>query len=695
MLESALNLARRGWFVFPCQPRGKSPLTEHGYKDASKDVATIRAWAEQYPDANIGIDCGRSGILVLDVDGPQGDDSLLDLGVAFPDTVTVRTGKGRHYYFKSNGKNYKNAVSIKPGLDIRTAGGSVIAPGSTHANGNAYEFVKEQPLAEIPEWLEELLQPFERKSDTSAALSPDENKQKTDTETIAEGTRNVTLTGIAGTLRARGLSFESIFAALQAENARRCKPPLPASEVRSIAESVSQYELTGDLFNHTDLGNAERLVHYFGKNFRFCHEWNEFLVWTDQVWKTDTHNSIVLRARETTRRMYEEAYQLKDEDERKALATWALRSETRNKITAMIDLAKSLVPIKTDKLDADPLVMCALNGVVDLTTGELVDFERERYLTKQVPVEYDQDAKCERWLSFLSEIMDGNQALVEFLQRAIGYGLTGSIKEQCLFILHGSGANGKSTFLDVVMHLLGDYSLQTQPETIMQTRKVAGQASPELAGLPGIRFLCTIESSENRKLNESLIKQLTGGDRILARNLYSDYFEFMPEFKLWLASNHLPTITGTDHAIWRRIRKVPFLVTIPEDDQDKELPAKLKNELPGILAWAVQGCLEWQRRGLDPPMEVLKATTEYRSEMDVIQGFLDDCTDADPEFPTPIAQLYQVYERWCEQNGEKSLSQRILGRKLRERGLQEKRTPAARCWQGIIINDEWTAKINE
>jgi putative DNA primase/helicase len=263
----------------------------------------------------------------------------------------------------------------------------------------------------------------------------------------------------------------------------------------------------------------------------------------------------------------------------------------------------------------------------------------------------------------------------------VGYSLTGDTREQVLFLLHGSGANGKSTFLEVIQALLGEYALQTPAETLVQKQ---GEGIPnDVARLKGARFVAASETEEGKRLAEGMVKKMTGGDVLTARFLHQEYFEFKPEFKLFLATNHKPLIRGTDHAIWRRIRLIPFQVQIPDAEKDKALPEKLKAERSGILTWALEGCRSWQQEGLSTPAEVLQATEAYRDEMDILKDFLESCCIEKAEAEAKVSDLYAAYVAWCEANGERPLTQRAFGMKLSERGLGQRRTKVARYWVGI------------
>jgi putative DNA primase/helicase len=277
--------------------------------------------------------------------------------------------------------------------------------------------------------------------------------------------------------------------------------------------------------------------------------------------------------------------------------------------------------------------------------------------------------------------MGGDDALIKYIQRAVGYSLTGHTSEQCLFFLYGTGANGKSTFLNILQNLLGDYSMVIDPETIM-SKNGGGGATPELARLRGARVLVTNEVEEGKYLAENRIKQMTGGDTIVARALYQEPFEFKPEFKIWMAGNHKPLIKGTDHAIWRRINLIPFTVTIPKEEQDKKLAEKLRAELPGILQWAVAGCREWRKQGLNPPKQVKAAVDAYRDEMDTLGHWIEEKCRFDTSFKTESSSLYQSYKSWCMINGHSPQSKTRFGRALGDRGLFKEKQGTV-SWIGI------------
>lgn len=452
-------------------------------------------------------------------------------------------------------------------------------------------------------------------------------------------------------------------------------PVLPVTQPKSATVS----------FNLTDLGNAERLASRHGSEIRYCHAKKCWFVWDGQRWAEDRSNTIMQKAKQVVRSIYEEAAQAESYDKRQELAKHASKSESESRLSAMVSLARneSGIAVKQEELDQNPWLLNCLNGTVDLKTGCLRHHRRQDLITKLAQVEYDPQATCPDWEAFLERIMAADHEMISFLQRAVGYALTGDTGEQAMIIFHGSGANGKSTFLETVSGILSDYAMQTPTETLLVKRP--GAMTNDVARLKGARFVTASESEFGQRLAEGLIKQMTGQDTISARFLHQEYFDFKPTHKIFLGTNHKPIIHGNENAIWRRIKLVPFDVTIPPEERDRNLPSRLQEEWPGILAWAVRGCLEWQQTGLGDPETVIKATLTYRTEMDVFNDFLTDCCLEAEQLQVTSKALYAAYSTWCEENGEKPLAQNIFGRRLKDRGLKQSRvgTSGAKAWLGL------------
>jgi len=380
----------------------------------------------------------------------------------------------------------------------------------------------------------------------------------------------------------------------------------------------------------------------------------------------------------------EETERKRKSDVAEGLLVWGRKSESRARIEAMIKLAESRVgiPVLPAQLDTDPWLLNVQNGTINLRTGNLQAHQRADLITKLAPVNYDPSAKCPQWEKFLERIMANKPGLIRFLKRATGYTLTGDVSEDCLFVAYGPGRNGKSVFLETLLGLWGDYGHKCPPELLMVKR---GEAHPtERTVLFGVRFAPAIETSEGQRLNESLVKELTGGDTISARRMREDFWEFLPTHHLWLATNHKPIIKGTDLGIWSRMRLIPFSVTIPPQERDKRLRGKLKTEWPGILAWAVQGCLDWQQNGLQEPSEVLQATSQYRDEMDVLEDFLAEYCVQKSDAQVKAQDIYAAYQGWAQKSGERAISKTGFGQRLEERGFRRGRGGhGVRLWLGI------------
>jgi putative DNA primase/helicase len=436
-----------------------------------------------------------------------------------------------------------------------------------------------------------------------------------------------------------------------------------------------------------DADNARRLVARHGPSIRYSATLGKWLTWDGTRWLADDLFKVMALAEETIRSLATEAADPEtDHDKARALSRHMAASLSAGRLKAMVELAKSQpgVAIAADEMDADPWLLNCINGTVDLRTGRLRPHDPLDLITKLAPVDFDPDAACPRWVAMLSRVMGGNQRLTQFLWRAAGYSLTGSMKERVMFVLVGIGRNGKTTFVETIKAVLGDYAMTAGAETLMLRPDATGGASGDVARLKGARYVASSETAEGRQLDEARVKGITGGDSLTARFLYQESFTFKPSFKIWLATNHRPTVRD-NQAIWDRIRQVTFGVRIADDEVDGDLGDKLMTEAPGILAWAVRGCLEWQEHGLEAPPEVMDATAEYRADMDIFQDFLDECCETGTGLDVAARTLYQAYRVWADATGHKPMSQTMMGRKLTERGFKKATEGHSKTnvWQGL------------
>jgi len=687
---AAAVYAALGWPVFPlhtisaglctctrpaCSSPGKHPRTRHGLKDASTDKAIVVDWWEQWPEANVGVRTGSaSDLLVLDVDAESdGEESLGRLEQThgrLPRTLTALTGGGgRHLFFRHpDGEVRNSAGKLGAGLDIRADGGYIVAPPSIHASGGVYRWQEghalgDVPLADPPSWLLELLSRRDPMGQVPTAVLP--------VGVIGEGSRNATLASLAGGMRRRGMSEEQLLAELRLINRERVEPPLPDPEVVAIAASISRYP-PGPAphlqYKRTDYGNAERLVDRHDHELRFSSGLG-WLVWDGRRWQRDEDGRAVRLMKETVRAMWSELPEISDPDEKSGFFRFLLRSEDEPRLKAALKLAESeaSVVVSAAELDRKPWLLNVKNGTLDLRVGELQAHDPADLLTKLSPVTFEADARSPLWESFLERITGGDDALRGFLQRAVGYSLTGDTREEKLFFAHGPAASGKSTFLEAIKAVLGDYATTADFESFLKKKNDAGVRN-DIARLAGTRMTIGIEVDEGKRLAEGLLKTLTGGDTITARHLYKEFFEFLPQFKLWLAANDRPRVSASDSGMWRRIVQVPFAEAIPEEERDPRIKLQLKNDpqaQSAVLAWALEGCRAWQEQGLAIPERVRIYTDEYRAENDPLADFFEERCVFEPRAVVRRSELRRAYEEWAKENGEWPVAPRTLAGALK------------------------------
>lgn len=438
------------------------------------------------------------------------------------------------------------------------------------------------------------------------------------------------------------------------------------------------------VYDMTDTGNAHRLYDKFGKIVKYSYNRKKWFFWDGRHWVLDEMGEIKKFADEICEDIKREAFALDDEQLQEQMLKFAKRTANSTAKEAMIKEAQHLkdIPASPDDFDAYSDFLNCRNGIVNLRNGELIPHDSNFMMSKICNAEYDVNRRRpERWLKFLSDVTNGDAELVDYIQKCVGYSLSGSNKEQCAYFLYGMGNNGKSTFLDAIADLMGGYASNVQPDTLMlQSRlgSLGGGANSDIARLKSARFVTCEEPTEGVRLNEGLLKQLTGGSKVTCRFLYGDEFEYTPEFKIWIATNHKPTVRGTDVGIWRRIKLIPFEVNIPKEKVDKHLKFKLRQEFPQILAWAVEGCIKWQKEGLTEPRCVLEATKEYKTEMDLIGSFVEQCIEIDYDCGEriPAADLFGLYSKWAKINNEYEMSSKKffteVGKRLPEKGRNGK-----------------------
>ncbi len=454
-----------------------------------------------------------------------------------------------------------------------------------------------------------------------------------------------------------------------------------------------------DEFLDTDVGNGKRLAECYNGDILYCYPLKTWFIWDGTRWKADDRGEIYRMAKAVVKTIYNDGRDAASDETRERLIKHALKSEARSRINAMVEMAQSepTVAILPSKFDSDPMLFNVQNGTIDLRTGVLRDHRRDDYITKISPVPYNPAAKYPRWDAFLDQIFQKNKNIIGYIQRKAGYILSGETFEEDLDILYGTGGNGKSTLTEVLIYIVGDYHKKASAETIQENKNKNGSAaSPDVASLKGARLVTVSEPEKGLKLNESRVKDMTGRDTITARHLHQEPFDFKPQFKLWIYTNHKPIIGSQDRGIWRRIKLVPFEVSMSEEEQDKQLDIKLQNESSGILNWLIKGCLDWQKNGLQTPQEILEATADYKEEMDVFSEFFKENCIKGKGKTVYNNDLYKVYRAWCIIRELIPFSNKKFVVNMVERGFKKlPKDDKGIKFDGLTLSDGVTDAFNE
>lgn len=681
--EAAIGYAESGIPVLPLRRRSKLPASAHGKKDASTDLHQIASWFPPGTDRNIGVLTGEhSGTIVLDVDPRNGGEASFEaLQLVFgqlPPTRRAKTGGGGfHLYFKvpmgTKGLRDRPNAGGYRGVDVK-ADGYVVAAPSIHESGVAYEWENDLPQADAPAWLIRV----------ARGEKCSQSVRQEATSEVPEGGRNDTLFRMASGLRARGLSPEAIYAAVRAENNARCIPPLEDGEVDLIVQSTMRYE-PGTNYPETELGNSRRLVVLINGDARYDPAAKTWFVWTGRQWIRDEEGLVVRFAKRVVDELLASAKLIVDPDAAKRRVAFAFRSQSAARIAGMIELAKTEpgVPIRFDAFDQQLHTLNVANGMVDLRTGGLMPHCRDAFASQLIDIEFDAEAKCPTFETSVAAILSHDPELIRYLSEAFGYAATGETREQCFFVFYGDGANGKSTVLNQIRHVLGSYAKHTPTETLIA--KSGGSASNDLARLAGSRFVTAQEANADQKIADALLKQITGDEPITARFLFKEFISFRPTFKLFLATNQLPQVNGSDPAMWRRIRTIPFTRVFTPEEQDRELAGKLATEEKGILAWIVRGAVSWYANGLTTPVAVEQANTEYRAEMDSVGQFLDERCQPNLHAASSAASLYASYRFHSNDNGRAPVTTTMFGRTLTTRGFRSEKRGGTQFRVGVEL----------
>jgi putative DNA primase/helicase len=699
-LDAALQVLSLGFVPIPIKENEKHPplVPWKKYQKEKPSVGEVKAWWQQWPDANIAIVTGEaSGVDVIDID--IGHEPWPLEGCSLPTGCVVSTPRGGQHCYIKHVEGVGNSTSrLAKGVDVRGDGGYVLIPPST-VSGRSYHFqsgslaTARQTIS--PAWLHEEL-----------TRKESQRKATADSSRISEGMRNDALTRLAGAMRRKGMSKEAMLAALLEENRQRCDPPLPEVEVERIVESIGKKEPTIDAPAETELSdswNARHFVEEHGDHLRYCPALRAWFFWNGMFWERDNRLRVEKMAQEFVRKQYSMIADIPDSTERKKVLNHIRNSESKRGIESMIHLARSLgkVTVGAEELDRNDELLNTRSGVLELTPAdprlEPRAHSQDDLITKMCPVEYDPSAESELWDRFLESATQGDKELLLFLQRCAGYCLLGKNPEEKFFFVYGPTASGKSTFIEAIKATLGDYAIAINASVFLQQRN-SGGAQPEVVKIKGARIVIASETEPNKKFNADLIKGMSGRDTIGCRDLYSKPIEFSFGGKLWLVSNFAPAVAVDDEAFMRRIIVIPFKHERPEEERNPNFKTVLtdpKQSGAAILRWMIEGYCNYLDIGLAIPEVVLEANRGYKEEINPVTDFFaDSCTidRGNPEYVETTVDLYRAYTEWANKSGSRPVSKKYFGGCLKEMGLENDRCSIngkrARTWIGIKLNPE-------
>lgn len=692
----------RGWSFTPLT--GKKPANKGWLKAPRERRDQALQWAEQ---GNIGIRTGghSGGLIVIDVDAHKGGTVS---GLELPSTVTVISGGGgRHFYYRSN-ERYTNARGrLPPRIDVRGEGGQIVAAGSIHPDtGRTYSYEPgrapwEVAIAELPASIAALLRggarPTRRMGGMPVRKSQESQRILVEScdlvRTAPEGTRNNTLNATAH--RLARLVRDGHLGRTDVERALTDASPLPPAETAATIKSALDAGIANaaaapaleSVFNLTDAGNAERFAAQHRERAAYDTAAKSWRLWNGCRWEMDPGNEVINLAIQTARSIGSEGAGCPDEQRRRRLIDFARGTEKATRLHAMVDLGRALpgMSMGASGWDQDRFKFNVLNGTVDLRTGTLGPHNPRNRMTRLANVEFDAGARYPRFHTFLLEIFENDRDLIDYVQRFLGMCLTGDVSEQCLHLLLGRGANGKSTLVETIAEVMGDYAAVAAPDLLTVRRNE--EHPTEIADLAGRRFVIASETDKAGRFALQRLKRLTGDEKLKGRWMHGDYFEFSRLFKLVLLTNNAPQVDENSEATWRRIRVVPFNYVVPEDRRDRRLAEHLRAERAGILQWLLEGCRAWLRIGLGEPAAVTAATAHYRRSATPASQFLAERCERSPTAWCSSSMLESSYKAWCDENGLFFESPKSLPAALRGCGCTDKKRGHARGWAGVRLRN--------
>ncbi|MPS70928.1 MAG: hypothetical protein E2586_20835 [Novosphingobium sp.] len=664
--------------VIPLRHRNKMPdITQWSqYGSAMPTETEMRDWLASYPDGNIGLPFGpKSGLCAIDID-TEDEDLIAAILDALPPTPWTRVGKkgmGLIYRFEGQ-KNFKlRGPDGGMVLEFLGLGNQMVMPPSIHPD-TGRPYTSDTNLWEVLGQIEPLGEDIEDRLRGLLGLKRVPAKYTMPSEKIGEGGRHTALASFAGKLRQIGMTGEDLRAALKTFMDTRFESRLPEHQVDGIIRHATEVWEGGDGHEHSDVGNGRRLAVRLKDKLL----WNgsSWLAWSGGKWSEDCFGLIDMEAKALT----DDLLGSKDDTTK----SWGLKSQSSRAIRAMIEMAKSErdVVVRPDTFDRDPDILNTPTGVVDLRTGSQRTAVPSDMLALQTSVGYDPEAECPAFIRFINEIFPDPE-VVDFVQRWCGYLLTGRTREQVFLIASGAGSNGKSTLLNIIREILGDYACNTPISTFLERDR--GAATNDLAALQGARLVLANEGNRSDALDSALVKKMTGGDPITARFLHKEFITYTPQFKPVIISNHIPEIDATDPAIWRRTLILPFTRNFNESERDADLPKKLEAEASGILRWAVEGAKTWFMQGLCPPATITNTVRAFQEDMDTVGAFIKEMCSTSQTTECSASAIYLAFDRFSRELGLRPMSSTQFGKELGKRGFEKRKSGGKILRRGLTL----------
>lgn len=692
--------ASAGFHLVELAPKDKAPTTEHW---RTEKAATVNLETN-----NVGIQWGKKsrGLIDVDLDCLEAVDLAKSL-LPMTGAIFGRAGKPRShylYYLRPIPEHFAGLKYVDPNtneclVELRGDGLQTMVPPSIHPSGEVVEW---DTYGEVTQLEADWLRQYVGRLASAIVIA----------RQWGEGIRHDSALALAGALFRAGWNVASVEELITVV-ADYVDDEQVSDHIRAIRDTHESWEngeaTTGwpklaqlwnsevvssirnwlglssqPLYALTDTGNAERFFDQYEEKICWVPEWNKWAIWSGTHWKQDQHLRIKQFAIESIKTIEKEADFVIDPEYKSAIFKWAAVSQAKTKIDAMLDLAKSYLARPAVEFDANQHYLNFRNTTVDLRNGRMMEHDRTHYITREAPVDYDPLAECPIFEKVVLDLVMGRKDVYDYLQVSLGYSCTGLTTEDVFFILYGPGRNGKSTVLETVSHVLGAYAKSARAETFFEQSSIPS----DLAMLTGARFVAAAETESGQKISDSLVKRLTGGDKILARFLYGEWFEFEPAFKIWLATNHKPTISTQSIAIWERVRLIPCENVIPRADRDPSLRHHLRDIEPaGIARWLVEGAMRWYDHGLgEPPVDVTEATDEYRREMDIIGDFVSEICFT--EGTVASSDLYKAYQSWARDNGRPVYGSRRFNSEMKEAGYPVTKDDGKNVFKGLSLREK-------